>query len=161
MPTSIHFRPYTKARSNARTRIGLSWNIATKELLLHSSEHPKLDYTAREEELGGTDALLKHYVGVYDPETGNMELMEARKMVLRGSVRAQQATVEDEMSMVGSMVLGTRLTLLMMFVGHARASQYPWSDIRYKEGKKGNCFRHRKRHLPRQICEKPSQSFEA
>lgn len=44
--------------------------------------------------------LLKHYVGVYDPETGKLEIMEARKVVLRGSVRAHQATIEDEVSTV-------------------------------------------------------------
>ena len=60
-----------------------------------------MDYTAREEELGGTDALLKHYVGVYDSATGKLEVMEARKMVVRGSVRAHQYTAQDETSMVG------------------------------------------------------------
>lgn len=65
-------------------------------MLLHSSEHPQLDYIAREEEAGDGDALLKHYVGVYDPETGNMEVIEARKMVVRGSVRAHQASAQDE-----------------------------------------------------------------
>lgn len=69
---------------------------------MHSSDHPKLDYTAQEEEAGGADSLLKHYVGVYDPETGKMEIMEARKMVVRGSVRAQQAVAEDELSRVSS-----------------------------------------------------------
>jgi DNA-directed RNA polymerase I subunit RPA49 len=55
-----------------------------------------LDYTAREEDAGGADALLKHYIGVYDPETGNMEVVEARRMVIRGSVRAHQASAEDQ-----------------------------------------------------------------
>ncbi|KAK2628475.1 hypothetical protein QTJ16_001578 [Diplocarpon rosae] len=99
VPTSVHLKPYAKARSNPAVRSGLSGRIATEELLLHSSEHPKLDYTAREEDAGGADALLKHYVGVYDPATGRMEVVEARKMIVRGSVRAQQATTEDEMSM--------------------------------------------------------------
>lgn len=95
MSSSIHLKPYTKARRNVSSKSG---SIAAKELILHSSEHPKLDYTAQEEEAGGADALLKHYVGVYDPETGKMEVMEARKMVVRGSVRAQQAVAEDELS---------------------------------------------------------------
>ncbi|CAL3965737.1 unnamed protein product [Diplocarpon coronariae] len=99
IPTSVQFKPYTKARRNPTARSGLSGRIATEELLLHSSEHPKLDYTAREEEAGGADALLKHYVGIYDPVIGKMEVVEARKMIVRGSVRAQQATAEDEISM--------------------------------------------------------------
>ena len=97
MSSSIHLKPYTKARRNVSSKSG---SIAARELILHSSEHPKLDYTAQEEESGGADALLKHYVGVYDPETGKMEVMEARKMVVRGSVRAQQAVAEDELSRV-------------------------------------------------------------
>ncbi|CZS93697.1 related to DNA-directed RNA polymerase A (I) chain [Rhynchosporium agropyri] len=95
VPTSIHLKPYTKARKNVPSK---SSSIIAKELILHSSEHPKLDYTAHEEESGWTDSLLKHYVGVYDPETGKMDVMEARKMVIRGSVRAQQAAAEDELS---------------------------------------------------------------
>ncbi|KAL2068107.1 hypothetical protein VTL71DRAFT_16205 [Oculimacula yallundae] len=95
IPTSIHLKPYTKTRKNVSSR---SSSIVAKELILHSSDHPKLDYKAQEEEAGGVDTLLKHYVGVYDPETGNMEVMEARKMVVRGSVRAQQAVAEDELS---------------------------------------------------------------
>ncbi|EKD14884.1 uncharacterized protein L3040_003899 [Drepanopeziza brunnea f. sp. 'multigermtubi'] len=94
-PAAVHLKPYTKARCNPATRSGLSGRIATEELLLHSSEHPKFDYTAIEEEAGGKDAPLKHYVGIYDPETGKMEVVEARKMVVRSSVRAEQATVED------------------------------------------------------------------
>ncbi|KAE8446108.1 hypothetical protein EG329_012479 [Mollisiaceae sp. DMI_Dod_QoI] len=99
MSSDINLKPYTKARRNPLSRAGKSGDIATKELILHSSEHPKLDYTAREEDAGGVDSLLKHYVGVYDPETGKMEIIEARKMVVRGSVRAHQATAQDDISM--------------------------------------------------------------
>jgi len=97
IPSSIALKPYTKTRRNAP---GQSGDIATQELLLHSSDHAKLDYTAREEEVGGADALLKHYISVYDPDTGELEVIEARKMVVRGSVRSQQATAEDRISMV-------------------------------------------------------------
>ncbi|KUJ19884.1 RNA polymerase I associated factor, A49-like protein [Mollisia scopiformis] len=99
MPSEINLRAYTKMRRNAPSRVGKSGDIATKELILHSSDHSKLDYTAREEEVGGVDSLLKHYIGVYDPETGKMEVVEARKMIVRGSVRAHQATKEDDLSM--------------------------------------------------------------
>lgn len=68
--------------------------IAKNELLIQSSEHSTMDYTGREEE-EGTDSLLRHYVGVYDPKTGNLQLMEARKMTVRGVVRAQQADLES------------------------------------------------------------------
>jgi hypothetical protein len=115
LPTSISLKPYTKHRRNAPQRVGHSGAIATTELILHSSEHPKLDYTAREEESSGADTLLKHYVGVYDPDTGKLEVMEARKMVIRGVVRAQQATVADQISSVSlhpETIIVARLTVL-------------------------------------------------
>jgi DNA-directed RNA polymerase I subunit RPA49 len=63
-------------------------------MLLQCSSHAAVNYLGREEEAGGSDCLLKHYVGVYDPETGKLEVMEARKMVVRGTVRSQQAAPE-------------------------------------------------------------------
>ena len=62
--------------------------------MIESSEHPAIDYVGREEEAGGTDSLLKHYVGVYDPATGNLQVIESRKMTVRGIVRAQKAPEE-------------------------------------------------------------------
>jgi DNA-directed RNA polymerase I subunit RPA49 len=94
VPPSISFQPYTKPRANAPQRPGRSGAVATTEVLLHSSKHPKLDYTAREE-----DTLQKHYVGVYDPETGKLEVTEARKMEVRAVVREHQAT-EDQVYQV-------------------------------------------------------------
>ena len=82
--------PYTKSRANTSQRPGRSGAIATTEVLLHSSAHPKLEYTVREE-----DTLQKHYVGIYDPETGRLEITEARKMQVRAAVRAHQATEEQ------------------------------------------------------------------
>lgn len=66
------------------------------DLLLHSTSHRTLDYTARENKPKDGQPLLKHYIGVFDPATGDLQLVEAKKMVVRGAVRAQQAT-EDEM----------------------------------------------------------------
>jgi hypothetical protein len=37
---------------------------------------------------------LKHYVGVYDPKTGKLEIMEARRLTVRGVVRSQEAAPE-------------------------------------------------------------------
>lgn len=67
------------------------------DLLLHSSSHRTVDYTAREERpsAGAGQPLLKHYVGLFDPASGQLQLVEAKKMVIRGSVRAQQAPQED------------------------------------------------------------------
>lgn len=88
-------KPYTKRRSNAPQRPGQSGSIATNELLIESSDHPAIDYVGREEEAGGTDSLLKHYIGVYDPATGGLQVIESRKMTVRGIVRAQKAAPES------------------------------------------------------------------
>jgi len=95
LPTSIPLQPYTKTRPKPARTIGRGV-VDTTEFLLHSSAHPKLDYIAREEELGAAP-LRKHYVGVYDPETGKLEVVEARKMIVKGIVRAHEATEDDQM----------------------------------------------------------------
>ncbi|POS84281.1 hypothetical protein EPUL_003639, partial [Erysiphe pulchra] len=92
---SVTFDPYLRNRSNA---LKGKPSILTQELLLHSSNHPKLDYVAKEEDAGGSNALLKHYVGIYDPDTGKLEIVEARSMVIRGILRAQQCDEDDEKS---------------------------------------------------------------
>lgn len=61
---------------------------------MQSSTHPQIDYTGREEGSGDTASLLKHYVGVYDPATGKLQVMEARKMVVRATVRSKEAGPE-------------------------------------------------------------------
>ncbi|KAL1849645.1 DNA-directed RNA polymerase I subunit rpa49 [Diaporthe australafricana] len=72
------------------------------DLLLHSSSHRTVDYTAREDKpsagVGAGQPLLKHYIGLFDPASGQLQLVEAKKMVIRGSVRAQQAPQEDMQS---------------------------------------------------------------
>lgn len=61
--------------------------------MLHSTTHHSLDYTVREEDSTvGSKPLLNHFVGIYDPKTGKMEVVEAKKMVMRGAVRAKQAS---------------------------------------------------------------------
>jgi DNA-directed RNA polymerase I subunit RPA49 len=132
IPSSITLKPYLKPRRNASQRQGK--DIATKELLLHSSDHQKLDYTAREEEAGGLDALLKHYVGVYNPKTGKLEVMESRKLVVRGSVRSQQVTVEEKASMVRLSSALITLHMLIVFAEYERASKRPWTDLRHEKG---------------------------
>lgn len=77
------------------------------DLLLHSTSHRTLDYTAREDKPKDGQPLLKHYVGLFDPATGQLQLVEAKKMVVRGAVRAQQATEEDMRSQEMSQVILT------------------------------------------------------
>ena len=63
--------------------------MSESEILLHCGAHPKLDYTAREEMSNGAESLLQHYVGIYDPQTGNLQVVPARKLVVRGTLRSE------------------------------------------------------------------------
>lgn len=92
-------RPVTK---RARHRSG--------DLLLHSTSHRTLDYTAREDKPEDGQPLLKHYIGLFDPVTGGLQLVEGKKMVVRGAVRAQQAADEDMKAQEVPQVLTSRLT---------------------------------------------------
>lgn len=38
------------------------------------------------------DPFLKHYLCVFSPETGELEVVEAKKMVVRGVVRARNTS---------------------------------------------------------------------
>lgn len=96
-PTSLSFTPYSKARKTAASKPGAS----NSELLLHSNTHPKIDYIGREEQFFESDSHLKHYVGVYNPQTGELELVEARKMIVRALVRSQEAAPEEDVTKVG------------------------------------------------------------
>ena len=83
MPSNLSLTPYTRTRQYPSTR-----SLVAPELLLHSSAHPKLDYIAREESSDGSEGYLKHYIGVYDPETGELQLVQARKLIIRSTLRS-------------------------------------------------------------------------
>ncbi|KAK3331949.1 RNA polymerase I associated factor, A49-like protein [Cercophora scortea] len=90
---SIQFHPYTKAEKAVSKRRKNGPAPPSTEMLLHSQSHRSMDYTAREDRPLGMD-LLKHYIGVLDPRTGELQMIEARKMVVRGVVRARSANEE-------------------------------------------------------------------
>lgn len=106
LTSATRLKSYTKNRTRLPTN-GNSDTTSSKELLLRSEDDSKLQYTGKEEEVeeddGGANAggpYLKHYVGIYNPETGNLEVMEARNMVVRGVVRQHQPLPEDLSAMV-------------------------------------------------------------
>ena len=66
-------------------------------MLLHSSSHRTVDFTGKEDSALSTDAALQHYVGIYDPATGELQVVNAKKMEIRGTVRARDAT-KDQMT---------------------------------------------------------------
>ncbi|KAI2465908.1 RNA polymerase I associated factor, A49-like protein [Annulohypoxylon bovei var. microspora] len=89
LPGSMKFQAYTAPQSTSSKRSKKS-DSRTSNILLHSSSHGKLDYTAKEEGPGGRESHLKHYIGVFDPETGKLAIVEAKKMAVRGVVRSQK-----------------------------------------------------------------------
>ncbi|KAI1117921.1 RNA polymerase I associated factor, A49-like protein [Nemania sp. NC0429] len=102
LPGSVNFQAYTKpAPLNPKQKRSKRATSSASPLLLHSS-HGKLDYTAKEEGPGGREPHLKHYIGVFDPETGELSLVEARKMAVRGVVQSQQPNEEDLRSRAAS-----------------------------------------------------------
>ncbi|KAI0024946.1 RNA polymerase I associated factor, A49-like protein [Xylariomycetidae sp. FL0641] len=96
IPNSVKFQAYTKPQpTTTKTKRSKSSNTPASNLLLHSSTHSKLDYTAKEDGPGGRESHLKHYIGVFDPKTGQLSVVEAKKMAVRGVVRSQQPAEED------------------------------------------------------------------
>ncbi|KAK7742089.1 DNA-directed RNA polymerase I subunit rpa49 [Cytospora paraplurivora] len=87
IPQDTKFNTYSRAPTKRPRH-------AASDLLLHSTSHRTLDYSAREDKPKGGQPLLKHYIGLFDPASGQLQLVEAKKMVIRGSVRAQQAPEE-------------------------------------------------------------------
>jgi DNA-directed RNA polymerase I subunit RPA49 len=70
-----------------------------KELLLASSSHPKLDFLAQEERSGASESLLKHYLGIYDPETGHVQVISAKQLVMRTRLHDARTLEDDVESM--------------------------------------------------------------
>lgn len=87
VPSDIAFQSYVSSVDGAKPKASKK---RRQEHLLFSSAHRNLDYTAKEEVPRGQAPLLNHYVGVYDPKTGKMQVIEAKKMTVRGAVRAKQ-----------------------------------------------------------------------
>jgi len=69
--------------------------MSESELLLHSSDHPRMDYIANEEFGNSAEKLVNHYIGVYDPKTGELELFKARKLAVRTSLRPTQDEINE------------------------------------------------------------------
>ncbi|CAM1502974.1 Fc.00g077500.m01.CDS01 [Cosmosporella sp. VM-42] len=91
LPNHIPFHSYTP-RKEPRSKSKQPKSAGEKEFLLHSTAHRSLDYTVKAEVPRGSKPPLNHFFGIYDPNTGKMEVVEAKKMVIRAAVRAKQAS---------------------------------------------------------------------
>jgi DNA-directed RNA polymerase I subunit RPA49 len=80
----ISFEGYAKAHSTRHTQ--RLPRPTTHDLLLHSQQHPRLDYTASSVSL---DQGLSHYVAVYDPATKQLRISPAHHLSLRSTLRSQ------------------------------------------------------------------------
>lgn len=76
-PSEITFKPYRSRHQN--------------KLLLHSAEHTCLQYTAREEKDGSSESLLQDYVGVYDPATRKLQVVQVPKLTVRVDLQKWRA----------------------------------------------------------------------
>ena len=94
LPDSFPFNVYEKDEQPAVKRRKGSNPPPLSEMALHSSAHRTVDYTAREERWKSVDTLLNHFLAVIDPKTGEVEVIQAKKMVVRGTVRSKQAPAE-------------------------------------------------------------------
>lgn len=79
----MSFQAYSKSASEP---------LDADSLLLHSSEHPKLDFTAGPD----SNPLIRHYIGVFDPVTNSLQIHPAQATVLRNTLRAEVAEVHQQ-----------------------------------------------------------------
>ncbi|KAJ4353864.1 DNA-directed RNA polymerase I subunit rpa49 [Didymosphaeria variabile] len=91
-PSPITFKTYKRTK--------LLPGGSHTELLLQSSEHSRLDYTAREEKDGSSESKLKDYIGVYDPTTSKMQLMPVKRVTVRSSLRSETEELQNRQARI-------------------------------------------------------------
>lgn len=95
VPNSVKFKTYKKRDLKVKHKETNSKG-KSDELLLHSKDHPAMDYTGREHVIGSDAHLTKHFVAVYDPKTGELQIVEALKMDLRSSLRSEDEALREK-----------------------------------------------------------------
>ena len=84
LPKSTSFEPYYTSQASSPS------------LLLHSESHAQIDYTAHDIPFTGSNSHLAHYVGIYDPEGGHLQLVPAREMVVRSTLKSARREQDEE-----------------------------------------------------------------
>lgn len=83
LPTDIKFKSFS--------------NKNQSDLLLHSTSHPTIDYTAVENKTSNAaERHIRHYLAVFDPVSNELKVTEAKKMTVRNSVRQLEQAREDD-----------------------------------------------------------------
>ncbi len=151
LPDNAKFNSYGKTANSQRS----SNPSHPKELLLHSESHRTMDYTAREDQSKGS---LKHYIGVFDGKTGELQIIEARKMTVRGTVRsrraADEALAQPKQHKAGPPNLN-RFHDTPAYIhtpDHERPQERAWPNFRYQEGQEGHHVYNGERHLAGEWC---------
>lgn len=72
------------SRTNKTAESGKSY-----EILLHSDAHPKLNHVASEEPSETGRDPVNHYIGIHDPRTGELQLMQATALKLTTALRKE------------------------------------------------------------------------
>lgn len=94
----FRFNPYIKTRYDVERTATRNPGIVSTEMLLQSSEHQKMDFVGREGTGEDADSQLKHYIAVVDPERKTWQVIEARRVTVRGAVRSRKPEEEEEES---------------------------------------------------------------
>lgn len=91
----VSFQGYAKPLSSTHAASLIKDTIkpSTHELLLQSSQHPRLDYTAAHSTI---DPHSSHYIAVFDPATKQLEVIPAHHLTLRSTLRSEANEVEQE-----------------------------------------------------------------
>lgn len=77
------FTPYVE--SHGSDNLNATPAPSSHSILLHSSAHPQLDYTASSLDEKG----LSHYLGVFDPEKRTLQLVPAHPTTVRTTLRSE------------------------------------------------------------------------
>jgi DNA-directed RNA polymerase I subunit RPA49 len=84
---ALYMTPYTRS--------GVSAIGPQSEMLLHSSAHPRLDFVANKEFANSSDALMDHYIGIYDPQSSSLRLIQANRLALRATLRPSAEELQN------------------------------------------------------------------
>lgn len=123
-------------------------------MMLHSRSHRSLNYTAKEEGRTGNAPAVNHFVAIVDPKTGEVELIEGKKMVVRGVVRAKLAPASSAGEAEARMVSPrrcvehvSRISKILIFLTDVVGSPHrSRPNIWYKESQKGSARECSQRH---------------